>query len=89
MFYGLTKKNDDSFELVVNDNKKTPEKEALKAQIGKAEWTVMGKFNWRNAKIWATANSVEEITEIEESSKYLFAYFDNGDMRVYNNPAIQ
>ena len=47
----------------------------------------MGKFNWRNAKIWATANSVEEITDIKESSKYLFACFDSGEMRVYDNPA--
>jgi hypothetical protein len=72
LFYGLAKANDDSYGLLIYDSKKGAEKEALKAGISKAAWTEMGKFNWRNAKIWATASFIEEIVQISETRKYLF-----------------
>jgi hypothetical protein len=49
----------------------------------------MGKYNWRTAKLWARANSIEQYAEIKETSQYLFCCKEDGWMEVCHNPAVQ
>ncbi len=36
----------------------------MKNAISQADWSEMGKFNWRASKIWSRANSVQQYRDI-------------------------
>lgn len=59
----------------------------MKSAILKADWSLMGRFNWRTSKVWSRANSVDQYMDIVEMGSYLFASLDSGDMEVFTNPA--
>ena len=46
--------------MIYHNNKKMAQNESINLGIPKAQWTEMGKFNWKNAKLWKTANEIDE-----------------------------
>lgn len=71
--------------MTVYDGKKATE--AMKNCLLKADWSLMGRFSWRTAKIWSRANSVDQYVDIVEIGNYLLASLDSGYMEVFTNPA--
>jgi hypothetical protein len=71
--------------LTVYDGKKTTE--TMKSGLLKANWSWMGRFSWRTAKVWSRANSVDQYVDIVEIGDYLLASLESGDMEVFTNPA--
>jgi hypothetical protein len=59
----------------------------MKSSLLKSDWSQMGRFNWRTAKVWSRASSVDQYVDIVETGSYLFASLDSGDMEVFTNPA--